>query len=121
MMSAVSASRDHPRWNLDPLDGPSLRAQGRAHAGPRDAPSSVGYLLEVSDESEPCAIPQCPQQAVAMLRLVVDGYDSVLPMCHSHADWFGAYVEEDADVRLVDRLPEATQDPVAEDGANDPV
>ena len=42
-------------------------------------------------------------------------------MCQSHADWLGAYVEEDVHVRLVDRLPEPTQEPVAMDGANDPV
>lgn len=28
---------------------------------------------------------------------------AVLPTCQSHADWLGAYVEEDANVRLVDR------------------
>jgi hypothetical protein len=58
---------------------------------------------------------------VATLRLLVDGYDAVLPMCQCHADWLGAYVDEDANVRLVDRLPEAAQEPVAKDGADDPV
>jgi hypothetical protein len=54
---------------------------------------------------------------VAKLRLLIDGCDAVLPMCQSHADWLGAYVEEDANVRLVDRLPKATQQPGAKDGA----
>ena len=67
--------------------------------------------------SESCAIPRCPHQAVAALRLLVDGYDAVLPMCQRHAHWLDTYAEEDADVRLVGRLPEATQELVAEDGA----
>ena len=71
--------------------------------------------------SEPCAIPRCPHQAVAALRLLIDGDDAVLPMCQRHAHWLGAYVEEDANVRLVGRLPEATQELVAEDGATDQV
>ena len=75
----------------------------------------------MSETSEPCAVPRCPHRAVTRLRLLVDGYDAVLPMCQSHADWLGSYVEEDASVRLVDRLPDATQEPVAKDGANHPV
>ena len=67
--------------------------------------------------SEACAIPRCPHQAVAALRLLIDGYDAVLPMCQRHAHWLDAYAEEDADVRLVGRLPKATQELVAEDGA----
>ena len=79
-----------------------------------------GWVTQgMSEASEPCAIPRCLHQAVTTLRLLVDGYDAVLPMCQSHADWLGAYVEEDANVRLVGRLPEAAQHPVAEDGAND--
>ena len=78
-------------------------------------------LVEVSEAAEPCAIPLCPRPAAATLRLMIDGSDAVLPMCQSHTDWLGAYVEEDANVRLVDRLPEPTQEPVAMDGANDPV
>jgi hypothetical protein len=58
---------------------------------------------------------------VATLRLLIDGYDVVLPMCQSHADWLGAYVEEDAKVRLVDRLPDATQEPVVKDAVINPV
>jgi hypothetical protein len=72
----------------------------------------------MSETSEPCDIPRCPHHAVATLRLLVDGYDAVLTTCRSHADWLGAYVEEDANVRLVDRVPEATEEPVAQDGAN---
>ena len=71
--------------------------------------------------SEACAIPRCPHQAVAALRLLIDGYDVVLPMCQRHAHWLDAYVEEDANVRLVGRLPKATQELVAEDGATDQV
>ena len=67
--------------------------------------------------SEACAIPRCPQQAVAALRLLIDEYDAVLPMCQRHAHWLDAYVEEDANIRLVGRLPKATQELVAEDGA----
>lgn len=38
------------------------------------------------------------------LRLLVDGSSSVLPTCERHAEWLRAYVEEDADVRLVDKV-----------------
>jgi hypothetical protein len=38
-------------------------------------------------------------------------------MCQRHAHWLDAYVEEDANVRLVGRLPKATQELVAEDSA----
>jgi hypothetical protein len=62
----------------------------------------------MSEASEPCAIPRCPQSAVTTLRLLIDGYETVLAMCQSHADWLGAYVEEDADVRLVNCRREAT-------------
>jgi hypothetical protein len=58
---------------------------------------------------------------VAALRLLIDGYDAALPMCQRHAHWLRDYVEEDANVRLVDRLPKATQEPVAENGATDQV
>ena len=37
------------------------------------------------------------------LRLLVDGSSSVLPTCERHAEWLRAYVEEDADVRLLDQ------------------
>lgn len=67
--------------------------------------------------SESCAIPRCPHQAVAALRLLIDGYEALLPMCQRHAHWLDAYAEEDADVRLVGRLPKATRELVAEDGA----
>ena len=75
----------------------------------------------MSETSEPCAIPRCAHHAVVALRLLTDGYDAVLPMCQSHADWLGAYAEEDANVRLVDRLPEATHEPVVHAAAKDPV
>jgi hypothetical protein len=42
-------------------------------------------------------------------------------MCQRHAHWLDAYVEEDANVRLVGRFPKATQELVAEDGATDQV
>ena len=86
----------------------------------RDAPRELSTL---SSEwtSEACAIPRCPHQAVAALRLLIDGHDVVLPMCQRHAHWLDAYVEEDAKVRLMGRLPKATQEPVTEDGATDQV
>ena len=65
--------------------------------------------------------PALSPQAVAAPRLLIDGYDAVLPMCQCHAHWLDAYVEEDANVRLVGRLSMATQDLVAEDGATDQV
>jgi hypothetical protein len=59
---------------------------------------------------------------VAALRLLIDGYDdAVLPMCQRHAHWLHAYVEEDANVRLVGCLPKATQGLVVEDGDTDQV
>jgi hypothetical protein len=45
---------------------------------------------------------------VVTLRLVVDGSDSVLPACQRHAEWLRVFSEEDADVRIVDRAPQAT-------------
>ena len=66
--------------------------------------------------TESCAIPRCPHQALAGLRLLVDGYDAVLLMCQRHAPWLDAYAEEDANVRLVARLPTAPQELDAEDG-----
>jgi hypothetical protein len=75
--------------------------------------------VELMENAEPCAIPRCPHHAVATLRLLVDGYDAVLPMCQRHADWCGAYVEEDANVRLEGRLTGAM--PVVEDGFEDQV
>ena len=71
--------------------------------------------------SEACAIPRCPHRAVAPLRLLIDGDDAVLPVCQRHAHWLDAYVEEDANVRVVGRLPKATQEPAAEDGAPEQV
>ena len=71
--------------------------------------------------SEACAIPECPHQAVAALRLLVDGDDVVLPMCQTHAHWLDAYAEEDPKVRLAGRLPKAPQELVAQDGATDQV
>lgn len=70
---------------------------------------------------EACAIPRCPQEAVAVLRLLIDGYHAVLPMCQRHAHWLDAYVDEDANVRLVSRLPRATEEPVVEHSATDQV
>jgi hypothetical protein len=64
-------------------------------------------LVEASETSERCSLPRCPHRAVVTLPLLVEGYDAVLPVCRGHADWLGAYVEEDANVRLVERLPEA--------------
>ena len=71
--------------------------------------------------SETCAIPRCPHPAVAALRLLIDGDDVILPMCQRHAHWLDAYVEEDANVRLVGRLSQATREVVAEDGPPDQV
>jgi hypothetical protein len=42
-------------------------------------------------------------------------------MCQRHAHWLHAYVEEDANVRLVGCLPKATQGLVVEDGDTDQV
>lgn len=56
-----------------------------------------------------------------MLRLLIDGYHAVLPMCQRHAHWLDAYVDEDANVRLVSRLPRATEEPVVEHSATDQV
>lgn len=53
---------------------------------------------------ELCALTPCPEPAVVTLRLLVDGSSSVLPACERHAEWLRAYVEEDADVRLVDKV-----------------
>ena len=37
-------------------------------------------------------------------------------MCQRHAHWLDAYAEEDAKVRLVDRLPDTAQEMDFEDG-----
>ena len=62
-------------------------------------------ILEAIGGPEPCAIPRCPDHAVETLRLLVDGSDSVLLVCQTHAEWLGRYIEEDAGVQLLDRLP----------------
>jgi hypothetical protein len=61
--------------------------------------------MEATGGPEPCAIPRCPDHAAETLRLLVDGSDSVLLVCQTHAEWLGRYIEEDADVQLVDRHP----------------
>jgi hypothetical protein len=38
---------------------------------------------------EPCAIVPCPAHAVETLRLLIDGSDSVLLVCPTHAEWLG--------------------------------
>jgi hypothetical protein len=76
-------------------------------------------VLGASGTWEPCAIPDCAHEAVERLRLLVDGCEALLPVCRCHGDWLGAYVEEDADVRLLDRPAEAPGDPIGEDRLND--
>jgi hypothetical protein len=65
--------------------------------GPGDAEAIRG--------AEPCAIPPCPGRATENLQLRVDGVDSVLLVCQTHADWLCRYIEEDADVTIVGRMP----------------
>jgi hypothetical protein len=52
-------------------------------------------------------VPHCAAHAVGTLRLLVEGYDAVLPVCASHGEWLCAYTEEDTAVRLLDRLRDA--------------
>lgn len=54
----------------------------------------------------PCAFQPCRQRAAVTVRLVVDGEDLVLPVCHAHAEWLGVYAEEDVAMRLLDLFPE---------------
>lgn len=62
-------------------------------------PVSVG----VASGREACAIPRCDDNAVETFRLLVNGSDSVLLLCQTHADWLGRYIAEDLEVRLVHR------------------
>jgi hypothetical protein len=73
--------------------------------------SGEARILEAIPGPEPCAIPRCPDHAVETLRLLVDGSDSVLLVCQTHAEWLGRYFEEDADVQLVARLPPSSSHP----------
>jgi hypothetical protein len=50
--------------------------------------------LEAIGGAEPCAIPLCPEYAVETLRLLVNGTDSVLLVCQTHAEWLGRYIGE---------------------------
>jgi hypothetical protein len=42
--------------------------------------------------AEPCAIPLCAEYAVETLLLLVNGTDSMLLVCQTHAEWLGRYI-----------------------------
>lgn len=53
-----------------------------------------------------CAFPPCPHQAVAVVRLLVDGWPVEMRACQGHRNWLTGYVLEAETVRLVDVIPE---------------
>lgn len=76
----------------------------------------TGYFPVVTDAVEPCSFPPCGQPTAVTLRMVVEGEDLVLPVCHGHANWMTSYVLEDDAARVVDLVPvEASSPP--DDGA----
>src|SRR4051794_15266866 len=65
--------------------GVTLHMRGYRTAGCKSPPLSVRAVGGL----EPCAIVPCPAQAVETVRLLVDGCDSVLLVCSTHAEWLG--------------------------------
>jgi hypothetical protein len=65
-----------------------------------------GYLMGMVDTADQCALPPCRRHADVKVRMLVNGQESVMDTCRSHAQWLRGYVEEDADVRLLDMVPE---------------
>ena len=59
-----------------------------------------------------CAFPPCHRQGVETLTLMVSGSEASVLACPRHADWLRTYVEEDAEVDLLQAAREA-QPPVA--------
>ena len=53
-----------------------------------------------------CAFPPCPHQAVAVVRLLVDGWPVEMRACQGHRNWLTGYVLEAEAVLLVDVIPE---------------
>jgi hypothetical protein len=68
--------------------GVTLRTRSYRTAGCKREPRS----LKAVGGPEPCAISPCPEHAVETLRALVDGSDSVLLVCPTHAEWLGRYV-----------------------------
>lgn len=56
---------------------------------------------------ELCVFRPCRQQAAVTLRMVADGEDPVLQVCHRLAKWLAVYAEANAATRVIDRLPMA--------------
>ena len=54
------------------------------------------------EAAERCDFLPCPNPAIVTLRLGVDEHETVLATCLAHADWLGAYAEEDPNVRFED-------------------
>jgi hypothetical protein len=65
----------------------------------------TGYVGGVLDGEGPCTFRPCEQPAVTALRLLVDGCESSVTVCHAHAQWLQTYVESDTAVQLADRGP----------------
>ena len=54
------------------------------------------------EPTERCVFRPCPNPAIVTLRLQVDERETVLATCLGHADWLGAYADEDPKVRFKD-------------------
>jgi hypothetical protein len=61
------------------------------------------------DGANVCALPPCRRDAVVKVWMLVDGQESVMATCQSHAQWLQGYVEEDAGVRVLDVVPEGEE------------
>jgi hypothetical protein len=58
--------------------------------------------MGMAETADSCALPPCRRHAEVKVRMLVDGQESVMATCQPHAQWLRGYVEEDADVRLID-------------------
>lgn len=67
---------------------------------------NAGYRPRV-EATEPCVFRSCPNPAIVTLRLRVDEHHTALATCLGHADWLGAYADEDPNVRFEDAHPGA--------------
>ena len=65
-----------------------------------------GTFVQVGGPRGLCAFPPCPNQAVAVVRLLVDGWPVEMQACQGHRNWLTGYVREVDAVQLVEVITE---------------
>jgi hypothetical protein len=79
-------------------------------------PYEIGGTVGPMDESSgPCDFPLCSRSSIVMLRLLVEGDESILTACDGHADWLRRYAEEDEVVEVLDAVPQGSPEQFGED------